>query len=320
VIANLSKTKAAFQESVELLLRLHQLTLAGKDESKEADDIRDEMAVPWHAMSEAERRTVRELSADLYTIADPPKGTEAHEWSEFRVQINEALDQERYAEALSLLRRNPAHLDFSAGAFLRGICWSGMGLDSAAAEFFLDAERRQPGMPEARLCALSTLITGSREQEALGLAQRWALESDDPSLVLKASEVVFLNAIGLPAENARPLYEQTIELASRALRQYAKEPPDLATDKHAIIALLQIAVSYARLGELAKAREYSARARKQSPNSVVAITVDGMLNEDAAPVGDAAKLEVARRIVQEERPVAFVPQSSEFIRQVFALN
>jgi tetratricopeptide (TPR) repeat protein len=171
-----------------------------------------------------------------------------------------------------------------------------LGLNSAAAEFFMHAERQQPGMPEARLCALSTLISGKREQDALDSAQQWARDSNDPSLVLKASEVVFLNAVRLPDDKARKLYYQTIALAERALKKYETVPSDPATDKQVIVALLQIAVSYARLGDIAKAREFCARARKHSPDSVIAMTVDGMLNETAPPVSDATQLEVVRQI------------------------
>ena len=323
--AYFSNATSAFQESVRLLLHLHKLTVAGGDESKEADDIRDRMDAPWHAMTEAEQKTIRNLSADLYTITEPLSDTEPLR-PEFKSQINDALEQQRYAEALHLIRQNAPQLDEHAGAFLRGICWSGLALPSAAAEFFLHAERVQPGTPETRLCALSTLISGSREQEALDRAQKWAGESDDPSLVLKASEVVFLNAIRLPVENGRHLYEQTIELANRALELYADRSPDPATDEQANVAMLQIAVSCSSLGDWEKAREYSALARKRSPNSVVAITVDGMLNESAAPVGDAAKMEVARRIVgapvelSEDESLGSMPPPSRLIRHVFSLN
>ncbi len=51
---------------------LHRLTLEGMDESPEADAVRDAMDTPWEALSESERMRVNGLSADLYSISDPP--------------------------------------------------------------------------------------------------------------------------------------------------------------------------------------------------------------------------------------------------------
>jgi hypothetical protein len=47
------------------LRALHLLAIEGRDESPEADAIRDATDAPWVALSEAEREQLRQFSEDL---------------------------------------------------------------------------------------------------------------------------------------------------------------------------------------------------------------------------------------------------------------
>jgi hypothetical protein len=58
----------SFDRSVGQLLELHRVTIAGGEESVEADAIRESMDVDWWDLSPKERDLVRGLSADLFTI------------------------------------------------------------------------------------------------------------------------------------------------------------------------------------------------------------------------------------------------------------
>lgn len=53
------------------ILNLHRLAIDGRDESPEADAIRDATDGPWEALTEVERKRVRGLSEDLYSMTDP---------------------------------------------------------------------------------------------------------------------------------------------------------------------------------------------------------------------------------------------------------
>jgi hypothetical protein len=46
---------------------IHQLAIEGRDESPEADAIRDATDAPWLALSEAERARLRRFSEDLHS-------------------------------------------------------------------------------------------------------------------------------------------------------------------------------------------------------------------------------------------------------------
>ena len=52
-------------------LRLHLLTVEGRDESRDAADVRDSLDLPWRALSADERERVQRLSADLFSVSNP---------------------------------------------------------------------------------------------------------------------------------------------------------------------------------------------------------------------------------------------------------
>jgi hypothetical protein len=56
---------------------LHRLALQGRDDTPEADAVRDTTDGPWEALSETERRRASVLSQDLYSISEPPEGEPA---------------------------------------------------------------------------------------------------------------------------------------------------------------------------------------------------------------------------------------------------
>ena len=58
--------RTALHEYARLLAQLHALMAQGKDESAEADSIREQMERPWQQMTKQEQEWMRGLSADLY--------------------------------------------------------------------------------------------------------------------------------------------------------------------------------------------------------------------------------------------------------------
>ena len=86
---------------------LHQLLAAGKDDSPEADAIRDATDGPWEALSEVERNRVRHLSEDLYSLVEPPPAPQPMN-PQAQAKLLEAFEARQRGEwdrALDLLRR-----------------------------------------------------------------------------------------------------------------------------------------------------------------------------------------------------------------------
>lgn len=64
-----------FRQYVELLRELHLLMSTGKGDSKEADDIRDQMDMPWLELNDEEHIASGRLSEYLYEFEDRPQDT-----------------------------------------------------------------------------------------------------------------------------------------------------------------------------------------------------------------------------------------------------
>jgi hypothetical protein len=117
---------------------LHQLLAAGKEDSPEADAIRDATDGPWEALSEAERNRVRNLSEDLYSLVEPPPPAQPMN-SQAQAKLNEAFEAKQRGEwdrALDLLRHWRAHIDPALVSYLRGSIWLDAGDPATAALFF----------------------------------------------------------------------------------------------------------------------------------------------------------------------------------------
>ena len=116
---------------------LHLLIAEGKDDSPEADAIRDASDAPWASLSEIERCRIRNLSEDLYSLHEPvpptlPMDPEAH------LKLEEAVEAYRQGEwdkALELIRRWGSYLDPVEVSLFRSAVWREAGDPATAALF-----------------------------------------------------------------------------------------------------------------------------------------------------------------------------------------
>ena len=122
---------------------LHELLAVGKDDSPEADAIRDATDGPWQMLSELERNRIRNLSEDLYSLVEPPPAKQPMN-SQAQVKLSEAIEARQRGEwdgALELLRRCRAYLDPALVSHLRGSIWLEAGDPATAAVFFEHASK-----------------------------------------------------------------------------------------------------------------------------------------------------------------------------------
>ena len=99
---------------------LHQLLAAGKDDSPEADAIRDATDGPWQALSEVERKRIGNLSEDLYSLIEPPPPAKPLD-PQAQAKLGEFFEARQSGEwdrALGLLRRWRAHIDPALVSYL----------------------------------------------------------------------------------------------------------------------------------------------------------------------------------------------------------
>src|ERR1043166_485200 len=114
-----TKFSPAFDESVRLLLELHDLMSAGNSSTSEADERRSRMERPWYEMNEEEQELFEGLSTDLYSIGQPRivKGLVADMQA---AEFQEFIVQKRWNHALKFLRRFESQLPPDDVACIRG--------------------------------------------------------------------------------------------------------------------------------------------------------------------------------------------------------
>jgi hypothetical protein len=133
-------TPSHYRESVRLLRELHFLMAEGKSETDEADRVRDLMDDHWYRMSPDEIRRVEGLSADLYTLVDPPPPPQQFDQQatdETCRLIEDAWSNQDWDRILELLRDRPHPYPPDRVAFLRAGCWENLG-DLETSRLFLE--------------------------------------------------------------------------------------------------------------------------------------------------------------------------------------
>jgi Flp pilus assembly protein TadD len=198
---------------------LHALIAADRDDSPEADEIRDSMDHPWYELSETEQKRIKGLSEDLYSISDPPQAPlPTNPQVERKLdEVEEAIRAGRWDEALELLRRWRRYVDPADLSFARGVVWHAAGDDETAVAFFEHAAKLQPTNTKYNFLYLS-LIENLKPELAVNLANEIIAneESRAPELVILAAGIVF-QSYERSGENLRTTPVRLIPVLERAL-------------------------------------------------------------------------------------------------------
>ena len=128
----------ALSELAGLLYQLELAMQSGGCESPEADDLRERMEGPGANLSREEVDVIKGISADLYSLSDPP-----HEHLPMPENVSNELDRlpellrsKQYHRALDLLRKHEKYITPARLAFHRGKVWKEIGEAEIADDFF----------------------------------------------------------------------------------------------------------------------------------------------------------------------------------------
>ena len=225
----------AVLESARLLRELHLLFLQGKDQSKEADAIRDDMESPWYGMTPDEQERIGGLSEDLYALAD--NGPRFVAMSEQQIQAwkKELEDwKNRYLQGdidgwLAFWRRprpnnfpppngNPA----SVVHFFQARCWDKYGDYETAALFMKAAEKTDPQFSGLVLDLLH--LAGNRAEERKYANRILNDPKSKPVFVYTAASYMFGQVNGMKSQRESlcnrlvPILKQAMEKEQRIPR------------------------------------------------------------------------------------------------------
>lgn len=187
---------SSFKLVVRGLLALHQLIKEGKDDSAEAESVRDALDAPLKALNRTEKERVQWLSEDLYSVSEPPAATTRKEMNpQAQQQLTEAIEAREGREwdrALTLLRRWREYITPALLSYLRASIWLEAGEPAVAAVFYGDAAENDPANANYRAIYLHALA--ETDPVAAGKLAREVLADDEkhaPVVVARAADVRF---------------------------------------------------------------------------------------------------------------------------------
>ena len=130
---------SSFKLVAKGLVELHRLITAGKEDSPDAESVRDALDAPLKALNATEKTRSQWLSDDLYSVGEPNLGTVQKQMTlEAQRQLNEALQARHNREwdrALELLRQWKEYVLPAQLSYLRGSIWLEAGDFAVAAAF-----------------------------------------------------------------------------------------------------------------------------------------------------------------------------------------
>jgi tetratricopeptide (TPR) repeat protein len=246
-------TSPSYLESIRGLHRLHALTLEGRNDSPEADAIRDGLEQPWYDLSESEQARIGGLSEDLYSISDPPQEPLPSNPQVQRklIEAAEARQVGKWDQALELLRRWSRYIDPSLLSGMRGTLWQDAGDDATAALFYQHAARMDPTNTRHHYLYLSAI---EKSDPDLALSKANEIIADDenhaPEVVVTAAGIAFVSVKQGNGETSGMTPERLVSTLDRAIARLGEGRPHHITsfDSFYVLAYGILALCHALMG------------------------------------------------------------------------
>ncbi len=220
-----------FVEYEKHLLRLQALNAQGRAESKEADQVRDQMDEPWLGLSREERDWLGGLSSDLYMLTDEeisePVDPVERGPDTLGISLSEAKRRGDWGQILKLLRKGPTFFPKPTIAFLRGLYYLRLGHPQVALLFLDYATKLAPQDEDCAVLSLDVLKQLGRHDDALVRAKRYL---SDPNVGLSLSvhsmSEVFRATRSMSEEEAKPIYEALTASLREKLGRTGRHDPE----------------------------------------------------------------------------------------------
>ena len=259
---------------------LHLLMAEGKDDSPEAEALRDATDAPWESLSEIERRRVRNLSEDLYSLHEPvspvlPTNPQAQPKLGDAVEARKQGDWDR---ALDLLRRWGSYVDPALVSYLRGAIWLEAGDPATAALFYEHAAKLQPD--NENFLAMFLHAKGiSDPDEARRRAEEILQEPDKspPVVVARAAEIYFDSLKNSSESEASRRFHLLVPVLESTVRRFAQEDLSNVDRSSYVMTIALLGFAHEFLGEARLALENYSRGLQIEHTNDALLVARGIL-------------------------------------------
>src|SRR5271157_795628 len=269
---------AAYSRWLNTILETHAKQLWDAADG-DLDD--DELNENWELLPEQLRRRLWGLSADLFSLVDNEKFTDA-DWEPIPLQelakrVERSFQERQWDELLDLLRRPPRFVPSDQVSYIRGRAWQELGQHEVALKFFDNASRLKPGHAPYRILALECLKAACDWQEAISRANQYSLDpAAPPSLLFRAGDV-FHACLMAHGENQEQLAQKAVDLVNAGFDRLTLRGAEVPLDSTLAAAYFTKAYCLERVGKFNEALLTYDDAIRRFPTNPEIFTARGLL-------------------------------------------
>ena len=282
MMAHHSFGSASFRLMAKGLVELHQLIQSGKDDSPDAEAIRDALDVPLRALSQPEKERSQWLSEDLYSVSEPPAPSDPkvtpRQAQQDYLDAYQARQSREWDRALTLLRRSGEYIAPSLLSHVRGEIWSAAGYPQVAAFFYEHASKCEPKNANYLSRYLKEVAEFDPSSAILHAQQVLdQFEDFDPLVVVEAVSVLFQKSRPATDAEAQQECRYLIPILERNLVRINadKEVADRRLEYQMTVS--KLGIFYELLGNSGAAVDYFSRGLQVNPNNDALLVARGIL-------------------------------------------
>lgn len=279
---------ASFKLVAKGLIELHRLIQEGKDDSPEAESIRDALDVPLKALSRTENERAQWLSEDLYSISEPPSVTTQKEMNtQAQQQLCEAFEARQSREwdrALALLRRCGEFISPALLSYQRGSIWLDAGNFNVAAVFYGHASESDSLNANYRAIYMHALAESA--PNAAGKLAREVLADDEkhaPIVVARAADIRFNETRTASDAESTQLFRELIPILERNMARIENDDDVASRTSAYAMTVGLLGFCHEFLGKAGAAVIDYSRGLQVNPNNDALLVARGILLYGSSP-------------------------------------
>ena len=270
------------------LVELHLLIKDGKDDSPEAESVRDALDAPLKALNRTEKERAQWLSEDLFSVSEPPAATTQKELNpQAQQQLNEAIEARQSREwdrALALLRRGREYISLALLSYLRGSIWLDAGNPDVAAVFYGHASESDPANANYRAIYMHALAES--DPDAAGKLAKEILADDEkqaPVVVARAADIRFNEKRIASGAESTQLYRELIPILERNMTRIERDEGTQSRASAYAMTVYLLGFCHEFLGNVGAAVTYYTRGLQVNPQNDGLLVARGILRYGTSP-------------------------------------
>ncbi len=277
----------SFKLVAQGLVALQRLLMEGKEDSSEAESIRDALDAPLKVLSRGEKERAQWLSEDLYSIGEPPATSQREMNPQVQQQLNEALEARQGREwdrALALLRRWKEFISPALLSYLRGSIWSGAGYPDVASEFYRHASENDLTNAKYLSYYMSSLAETEPENARRLASDMLAdFEGQAPIIVAQAAHIRWRDGKTASAAESARLFRDLIPILERNVSRIQQDEDTPARESAYITTVVLLGFCHEFLGNIGAAVGHYTLGLQLEPDNVALLVARGILLYGSSP-------------------------------------